>query len=116
MGYRFEVNRDSSGEWYWELLNGVDTIAKSGGRYEAHADAISSIETFQTEASEAPIQETQHPRFEIDRDDSGEWCWKMISSDDQTIATCYGTYLSQVGAKASIRDDREAAPLAEMDF
>lgn len=115
MGYRFEVNRDSSGGWYWELLTGVTTIAKSGCGYEAYSDAILSIETFRTEAEEAPIQETQHPRFEIYRDDSGEWRWKLIGSDGQTIATCYGTYLSPIGAKESIRDVRDAAPLAEID-
>ena len=115
MEYRFELTRDSSRGWYWELLTGVDTIAKSNDGYEAYADAISSIETFQAEAGEASIQETQHPRFEIYRDDSGEWRWKMISSDGQTIATCYGTYLSQVGAKESIRDVRDAVPLAEID-
>ena len=114
MGYRFEVNRDSRG-WYWELLTGVDTIAKSGDGYATHADAISGIETFQTEVGEVSIQETQPPRFEIYRDDRGEWRWKMISSDGQTIATCYGTYLSQAGAKESIRDVRETAPLAEID-
>ena len=53
-------------------------------------------------------------KFELYRDAKGEFRWRLVASNGQTIATAGEGYKSKESAKAGIESVKKNAPIAEI--
>ncbi len=53
-------------------------------------------------------------KFELDKDAKGEFRWRLVASNGQTIASSGEGYKSKTSAKAGIESVKKNAPVAEI--
>ena len=54
-------------------------------------------------------------KFEVYKDVKGEFRWRLVSSNGQTIATAGQGYISKESAKAGIEAVQKDAPIAAIE-
>ena len=54
-------------------------------------------------------------KFEVYKDAKGEYRWKLVASNGQSIATSGEGYKTNVSAKAGIESVKKNAPTAEIE-
>jgi hypothetical protein len=54
------------------------------------------------------------PRFELYRDNAGEWRWRLLAPNGNIIADSGEGYTSKQGAKRGIQSVKNNAPEAEV--
>jgi len=54
-------------------------------------------------------------KFELYRDTKGEFRWRLVASNGETIATGGEGYKSKESAKAGIESVKKNAPIAEIE-
>jgi uncharacterized protein YegP (UPF0339 family) len=54
-------------------------------------------------------------KFELYKDTKGEFRWRLVASNGQTIATGGEGYKSKESAKAGIESVKKNAPIAEIE-
>jgi uncharacterized protein YegP (UPF0339 family) len=54
-------------------------------------------------------------KFELYKDAKGEFRWRLVASNGQTIATSGEGYKSKDSAKAGIESVKKNAPIAEIE-
>jgi len=54
-------------------------------------------------------------KFELYKDAKGEFRWRLVTSNGQTIATAGEGYKSKESAKAGIESVKENAPIAKIE-
>jgi len=54
-------------------------------------------------------------KFELYKDAKGEFRWRLVASNGQTIATSGEGYKSKDSAKAGIESIKKNAPIAEIE-
>jgi len=55
------------------------------------------------------------PVFELYRDRSGEWRWRLVASNGNIVADSAEGYASKQGAKRGIRSVKRIAPDADVE-
>ncbi|MFB6228110.1 MAG: DUF1508 domain-containing protein [Halobacteriales archaeon] len=109
----FTVFRDATGEYRWRLAhrNGR-IIGTSSEGYESRPKARSAIETVQEALEEAAVDDESGIRFEVN-EENGKHHWRLVGSDDETIAESEEGYSSRSNANDSIERFQEYAPEAD---
>jgi len=100
----FEIYEDSSGEYRWRLTSGNDIIADSGEGYSSKSGAKEAVERVQNDAGDADVLEVGTPHFDLYKDKSGEYRWRMVSSNGRVVADSGEGYSSKDGARRAIEN------------
>ena len=109
----FSVFRDATGEYRWRLAhrNG-NIIGTSSEGYDSRAEARNAIEAVEEVIGEAETGDENGPHFEVSEED-GKHHWRLVDSDDETIAESDEGYSSRSSANDSIERFQEYAPEAD---
>lgn len=98
----FDVYEDSAGEYRWRLTSGSDIIADSGEGYSSEDGARQAVSRVQGDAAGADVLEVGTPHFDLFEDQSGEYRWRLVSSNGRIIADSGEGYSSKGNARRAI--------------
>lgn len=112
----FELYTDGAGEYRWRLRhdNG-DVIADSGEGYVRRQGAEEAIDRIQTYAGPANYLRVDPTAFEIYRDASGEWRWRLLHRNGNVLADSGQGYTRRRDARRAVDRVREAIDEFEFD-
>ena len=95
--------------WHWRLLDADRTIyAVSAAPYESRDDVEAAIDRLKAIAPEAGRFEIETVAFEL-LEENGSWKWRVIDSDERTLAVSAGEYDSRADAEGAIDRTRSTA-------
>ncbi|MGM0591521.1 MAG: DUF1508 domain-containing protein [Halobacteriota archaeon] len=111
----FQLYEADVGGWRWRLIDeGGSVMADSGEDYESRDDAASSMTVLKENAPDANLLEIESAAFELFTDDAGEWAWRLVDEQGNTIARGARTHGAKAGAKEATEAMREAVDEAAM--
>jgi uncharacterized protein YegP (UPF0339 family) len=106
---KFEVYRDSAGEYRWRLKAGNGAvIATPGQGYKEKADAEHGIELMRKAGSDAKL------KFEVYEDAKKEHRWRLKAANGQVVATSGEGYHAEAEAEKAVERVKAAAAKAEI--
>jgi uncharacterized protein YegP (UPF0339 family) len=106
---KFEVYQDNATEYRWRLkaANGA-ILATSGQGYKAKADCKHGVERIQHDAK-------TKLKFETYQDAKGEYRWRLIATNGQTIGSSSEGYKAKADCEHAIDLVKAGAAKAEVE-
>lgn len=100
---KYEIYEDRSGGWRWRLVspNGR-TIADSGWRYRSRGEAEKGMASVQENAQDADHLDITPAGFEVYKDKTGGWQWRLIRRNGRTVADSARGYAERNNAMEAI--------------
>jgi uncharacterized protein YegP (UPF0339 family) len=113
----FEVYEDAGGEWRWRLVhrNG-NIIGDSSEGYAARSGAIKAVDRFKDRVADAPVNPDDGPdpvAFELYEDAGGEWRWRLVHRNGNTLADSGEGYTERREAENAIDRVKRYGPEAD---
>ena len=104
----FEVYEDEAGDYRWRLVhdNG-NVIADSGQGYASERTAREGVESVRRNADPASYLQFDPVSFEVYRDGTGEWRWRLVHKNGNIIAAASEGYTRRRDARRSVDTVRE---------
>jgi uncharacterized protein YegP (UPF0339 family) len=97
---KFEVYKDTSNEYRWRLVEGVDkeskVLATGGQGYKAKDDCLHGVKIFQEDAKKL--------KYEVYQDKASEYRWRAKSSNGQIVGTSGSAYKSKADCEKALDD------------
>jgi uncharacterized protein YegP (UPF0339 family) len=110
----FEVYEDARGDHRWRLTAANnEVIATSGEGYSSASEAREAVERVQAYAPEADALDVGFAAFEVYRDQTEEWRWRLRHRNGEVIADGGEGYASRHGIHDAIESVKRNAPGAE---
>ena len=98
---RYEIHEEEGG-WGWELVSDEkDTVAVSGDEHDSRSEAANAVESVRRSIDDAEIIDADPACFVIYRDDTGNWCWRLVR-DAETLAVSAQGYVERDGVKTAV--------------
>ena len=111
----FELYEDRGGEYRWRLRHDNGNVVGDGGEsYSRKPAAREAIERVQAYAGPAEYLRLDPTAFEIYRDGAGEWRWRLVHRNGNTLADGGQGYSRRRDARRAI--DRIREGLDELTF
>lgn len=105
---KFEIYQDKAKEYRWRLkaANG-EILGGSGQGYKAKADCKNGVERIKKDAEKL--------KFEVYQDNKGEYRWRVIATNGQTIGSSSESYKAKADCEKAVDTVKKGAAKAEVD-
>ncbi|HTK76242.1 MAG TPA: DUF1508 domain-containing protein [Gemmataceae bacterium] len=105
---KFEMFQDKAKEYRWRLkaANG-EILGSSGQGYKAKADCKNGVERIKKDAEKL--------KFEVYQDNKGEYRWRVIATNGQTIGSSSEGYKAKADCEKAVDTVKKGAAKAEVD-
>jgi uncharacterized protein YegP (UPF0339 family) len=112
----FELYADSADEWRWRLRhdNG-NVIADSGEGYASRSNAIRSMNRVRSHVAGADYLRIDPAAFELYRDSSGKYRWRLLHENGSILADSGQGYASRAKARQGVESVRSNVADAETE-
>lgn len=98
---RYEIHEEEDG-WGWKLTSGEeDAVAVSGDEHDSRSEATNAVESFRLSIEGAEVIDTDPACFVIYRDETGNWCWRLVH-DAETLAVSAQGYVERDGVETAV--------------
>ncbi|WP_416839975.1 DUF1508 domain-containing protein [Haloferax sp. DFSO52] len=105
----FELVRTDDDQWRWRLIDeGGNLIAEGASTHPSRQAARQAMDLLVDLSPDADVREMADPVFQLYTDD-GEWAWRYVTVENETIADGTETRGTRDDAAAHVEEVRTAA-------